>query len=228
MARAVFLALLAANLVFLGWQLVSANDRAARSDWTDDFDVPLLSLASEDAQQFAEEETSDAQIVAADGSVTRCLSLGPFADDETFEAARSKLAGLGLSGTRRHAEGQIWVGYWIFLSPERTREEALEKVKLLRERGVGDIYAEPSGERENAVSLGVFKDRNRAQRRYREIRDLGFEPQIARRTRQGTVYWLDFVPAADVRIDPADFQISSGRIVRLASRVCQSGGVQIE
>ena len=221
MARAVFLGLLAANLVFLGWQLVSADDRARRTGTTEAFDVPMLNIVDSDESHSGPADVDAGPVAAADGGAARCLSLGPFPYEEDFDAASLKLEALGMSGKKRLAEGQIWVGYWIFLSPEATREQAVAKVEALRTRGVADIYIEPAGERENAISLGVFKERNRAQRRYREIRDLGFEPQIARRTRQGTVYWLDFVPDASVSIDPADFQASSGRIVRLASRVCQ-------
>lgn len=228
MARAIFLGLLAANLVFLGFQLVAANDRERRSVSDDLPDIPSLSiLTDDDALAMAGTPQND-DTSMPDGSGVRCLSLGPFPDNDAFAEAEAKLAALGLSGKRRLAEGQIWVGYWIFLSPEGSREQAVAKVGALRKLGVGDIYIEPAGERENAISLGVFKERNRAQRRYREIRDLGFEPQIARRTRQGTVYWLDFVPDDSIRVDPADFQTSSGRIVRLATRACSAGGVRIE
>lgn len=227
MARAVFLALLAINLVFLGYQLVSANDRS-RPPAKDNFDVPLLSIVSDDGMPAPSDETEASQLLSGGNDGVRCLSLGPFPDDAAFEAAGLKLSELGLTGNKRLAQGQVWVGYWIFLSPTRTRPEAVAKVEALRESGVADIYIEPAGDKENAVSLGVFAERNRAQRRYRQIRDLGFEPQIARRTRQGTVYWLDFIPDENVRIDPADFQTSKGRIVRLAARVCQSPAVQLE
>ncbi|NNF51034.1 MAG: hypothetical protein HKN59_01225 [Gammaproteobacteria bacterium] len=221
MARAVFLALLAANLVFLGWQLVSADDRERRSGATEAFDVPLLSIVDSDESRSGIVDLEAGAEPGADTGPANCLSLGPFPYEEDFEAANTKLATLGMTGKKRLAEGQIWVGYWIFLSPADSRAEAVKKVESLRARGVGDLYIEPAGERENAISLGVFKERSRAQRRYREIRDLGFEPQIARRTRQGTVFWLDFVPDDLAQIDPADFQASSGRILRLASRVCQ-------
>lgn len=221
MYRNIFLALLAANLVFLGLQMVTAQDGPARSDAADDTGVPLLSLVNESetepeppAQTAPEPGTDSAQ------GPRRCLSLGPFAEERELAAAREQLKSLGLDSEVRHAPGQIWVGYWIFLPATATRTEAIEKVEALRERGVKDIYIEPAGERENAVSLGVFSERNRAQRRFREIRELGFQPQIARRTRDGTVFWLDFEPSEDSRIDPSGFQVAAGRIVRLASRAC--------
>lgn len=225
MARAIFLGLLAANLVFFGWQLVAADDRRVPTGTTPEFDVPQLSLVDQDGLISIEPTSASA---AADGAGIRCLSLGPFVDDTALEAAQLKLSALGLSGSKRRAQGQVWVGYWIFLAPEESRQKAISKVEALRARGVGDLYIEPAGERENAISLGVFSERARAQRRFREIRELGFEPQIARRTRQGSVYWLDFVPENNVRIDPADFQVASGRIVRLASRVCQAPTDRIE
>ncbi len=231
MARALFLALLAANLVFYGWRLASNDSREARASDMDEMQVPVLSLAGADSQAaVGPGESAAASVdVSADAAASvRCLSLGPFSDNEEVAAAELRLGALGLEGKRRRAEGQIWVGYWIFLPPTATRSEAETLMQALKNRGVGDVYVEPAGERENAVSLGVFSERGRAQRRFREIRELGFEPQIARRTRQGTVYWLDFVPGESTRIDPADFQVTSGRIVRLASRVCPQPDVPLE
>lgn len=219
--RTVFLALLAANLVFLGLQMVTADDGPDRRAEAENPDVPLLSLVDESGL----EGDSSAQVPAGaeDNQLLkprRCLSLGPFAEERELAAAREKLQSQGFESEVRHAPGQIWVGYWIFLPATDTRAEAIKKVEALRERGVKDIYIEPAGDRENAVSLGVFSERDRAQRRFREIRELGFQPQIARRTREGTVFWLDFEPDEDFRIDPSGFQVAAGRIVRLASRAC--------
>ncbi len=235
MARALFLGLLAFNLVLLGWHLtVDTRGQNLRASSVEPR-APLLSLVDEDARDAtlppdtddSGDESTDGE-TALNGAARRCLSLGPFTDDAEFEAALLRLSAMGLVGAQRRAQGQIWVGYWIYLPSTGNREQAVALVEALRTKGVSDIYIEPAGERENAVSLGVFSERVRAQRRYREIRDLGFEPQIARRNRQGTVYWLDFVPDEKLRIDPGEFQVAPGRIIRLASRVCQQPDVQIE
>lgn len=221
MYRNLFLILLAANLVFLGLQMVTAEDKSVRPLTSEDAEVPSLALVDESsAGREVPAPVTTAIEVNASAAPRRCLSLGPFSDERELAEARARLQAQELEGEVRHAAGRIWVGYWIFLPATETREEAIGRVEALRERGVRDIYIEPAGERENAVSLGVFSERNRAQRRYREIRELGFQPQIARRTREGTVFWLDFEVAEDLRIDPADFQVAAGRIVRLASRTC--------
>jgi len=228
MARAVFLGLLAVNLVVFGWHLAVDQRSQARAGAAEEPRAPLLSLVDENAPKVPRrsELPDDAGLIneapAEDNAAgRRCLSLGPFTDDAELAAAQLRLGAMGLAGEKRLAEGQIWVGYWIYLPPTDDRSDAVAMVEALRKRGVTDIYIEPAGERENAVSLGVFSERPRAQRRFREVRDLGFDPQIARRNRQGTVYWLDFVPDETVRIDPGDFQVAPGRIVRLASRICQ-------
>lgn len=228
MARAVFLGLLALNLVLFGWHVTVDQRSQARADAAEELRAPLLSLVDENAEMVQgrlalPDDASNVNGEQAENNVTarRCLSLGPFMDDAELAAAQLRLGAMGLTGEKRLAEGQIWVGYWIYLPPTDERADAVAMMGALRKRGVMDLYIEPAGEWENAVSLGVFSERPRAQRRFREIRDLGFEPQIARRNRQGTVYWLDFVPDETVRIDPGDFQVVPGRIVRLASRICQ-------
>jgi hypothetical protein len=79
----------------------------------------------------------------------------------------------------------------------------------------------PSSEPGNVLSLGVFSDFQRAQRRLEEARRLGLQPQIDDRKRAGTVYWID----ADLNrpgqaIDTSIFQTDPRKIMRLELKAC--------
>jgi len=79
----------------------------------------------------------------------------------------------------------------------------------------------PGTDTTNVLSLGVFSDHARAQRRMDEVRGHGFDAQITDRKRPGAAYWID-VDLTDARktIDPGILQAEPGRIVRLEIQNC--------
>jgi hypothetical protein len=117
------------------------------------------------------------------------------------------------------------MGHWVYLSPFPTRAEAEGAVEKLRAQGVQDLYIEAGGDDENAVSLGLYSDRQRAEALAGTIRSMGYAPQIGDRYRVASVYWVDVVLPPNARIAPAEFQARPGRIVREEERECPEGTV---
>jgi hypothetical protein len=156
-------------------------------------------------------------IVAPAEGPGRCARVGPF--EELPEAAElaAVLRGRGLDPRQRLLESDVWVGYAVMLEPAPTRSEALRRAGALRDAGLQDIYVEPGGDLRNAISLGLFSDAARAQRRLAEIADLGFDPVIRDRTRTAEVYWVDFEVPPGMRVDLSRFE-APGR--RLAPGAC--------
>jgi hypothetical protein len=155
----------------------------------------------------------------------RCVSVGPFLDlAETAEAA-ARLHEQGYAPRQRLAESPVWVGHWVYLAPLPTRADAVVAVEKLRARGVQDLYIEAAGTDENAVSLGLFGTRDRAETLASEIRNLGFAPQIGDKFRLASVYWVDVVLPPDAGLKPAEYQTRPGRIVREEEHACPEGTV---
>jgi hypothetical protein len=152
-----------------------------------------------------------------------CMSLGPFLDlAETAEAA-ARLRERGHIPSQRVTDSPLWVGYWVSLAPFPTRDEAMAAVEKLRARGVEDLYVEPNGEDANAVSLGLYSDRERAEAVASTIRGLGYVPQISDRYRTASVYWVDVVLRPRVQLNPANYSVRSGRPVRTEEHECPEG-----
>jgi hypothetical protein len=149
----------------------------------------------------------------------RCVSVGPFRELSQAAGAAASLRAGGYDPTQRAREGEIWVGYWVYLDRIATVPEANEVVARLRDNGITDSYVIANSDSGNLVSLGVFTEITRAGGRREEARRLGFEPVIVDRTRPGTVYWVD------VTLDgrSLDFELlqSPGRILRLEQRPCE-------
>lgn len=250
--KGLFLGLLLANVLFFAWAQWHAPDEqqlgaAVASS------VPKLQLADEaqvssrpaleaDAETTSESQSSadspaaaperlpePATIATSDtggempGNVVRCVSIGPFRDLSEATQASATLRGGGYDTRTRVAEGDVWAGLWVYLDDLPSHEEAQRAMTLLKRRGISDAYIMPSADLTNDISLGVFSDPDRAQRRAEEIKTLGFTPTIADRTRRGTVYWIDLdLKATDGLINPAELQSESGRIVRLEVIACPS------
>jgi hypothetical protein len=250
--KALFLGLLLANVFYFAWaRWHSPGDRLpAEAAVTS---VPTLQLAEEaltplaqssertagavseelPAGQAAQDEPVDPaeQVAASTGaregelltSVVRCVTIGPFRDLAEATQASATLRGGGYDPRTRVAEGDVWAGLWVYLADLPSHEEAQRAMALLKRRGISDAYIMPSADLTNDISLGVFSEPARAQRRAEEIRTLGFTPTIADRTRRGTVYWIDLdLKPTDGIISPDELQSESGRIVRLEVLACPS------
>ncbi|MBA3565037.1 MAG: SPOR domain-containing protein [Gammaproteobacteria bacterium] len=161
------------------------------------------------------------------GDADGCVSIGPFRDLSETSQAIASLRAAGHVPEQRLAEGQVWVGHWVFLPAFESRSAARRVLKALKERSVAESYIVPSGDERNAISLGVFAERERALRRAAQITALGYAPKIADRHRSGAVYWVDteIGPAGQLSAD--DFEPIPGRILRLEVETCPPSEAQI-
>ena len=102
-----------------------------------------------------------------------------------------------------------------------TREAADAALKTLAASGIADVYVMPGSDPPNVLSLGVFSDYQRAQRRVDEVRAIGLTPRIDDRKRAGSVYWIDVdLHEPGQLIDSSIFQSDPRKITRLEMRAC--------
>lgn len=155
----------------------------------------------------------------------RCRSLGPFTSVGEANRASSILGGLGYSPMQRVAEGEVWFGYWVYLSPFPSTEAAEEMARELDRNLVEDYYVVRGGEMADAISLGVFSERSRAETRATDMREMGFPAEITDRYRTAPVYWLDVMedPADPVPLNRLQ-DAAPGRVIRAESGSCEVPG----
>jgi len=152
-----------------------------------------------------------------------CASYGPFPSADAANQALTRLKLVGVSGSQHLVPGKAKLGYWVFLPPFGSRREADAAADLLRKKGVKDIYVVADEANRNAISLGVFSQKEGALQREKEIKKLGYKPQLAERFRDEPRYWLDArgveasLPAAEAFKDLGD----DGNPVGKASAACQ-------
>src|SRR5262245_42679906 len=186
--------------------------------------------AAPDAAANGEPDPAPGEEVAAvapPAADARCTSVGPFRDLSQAAAAAATLRGEGYQPTQRVVEGEVWIGYWVYIASIPTEQEANETLAKVREgvrdARIPDAYVIRNAASGKPVSLGVFSEISGVSRLREEVRALGFEPQVVDRTSRATVYWIDIALAAGQTLDFDALQ-PPGRIIRLEQRACESAG----
>lgn len=225
--RGFALLLVLLNLCFFGWsQFVDAPGEPQRSAIPENNSAPRLLLATERPEQPAAappSEKSNATDTAAASTPSKCVSIGPYQDLAAASQASASLQGAGFAARQRIERGEVWVGYWVSVAGLPNQAQAEQAMAKLRAGGLTDVYILPGNGQSRVLSLGIFSEVARAERRVDEARKLGVEPQVSDRKREGSVYWIDVdLQEPGQSIDPSLLQ-SAGTIVRLEQRPCPAG-----
>ncbi|MDY6948004.1 MAG: SPOR domain-containing protein [Pseudomonadota bacterium] len=166
-----------------------------------------------------------APAAAAREDVLTCTSVGPFADLGQASQAQATLRTMGFQPRQRVEQGELWTGYWVSVRDFTSRDAAEAALKKLNDNGISDVYLMPGSDPANVLSLGVFSDYQRAQRRAEEVRSIGLTPQISDRKRAGSVFWIDVdLKEPGETVDTSLFQVGQSRILRLELRACPQAG----
>ena len=228
--RNIFLLLVLANLGFAAWYFwfnePAPDVRSARYT-----DVPGISLVSEleelpsapattlDVVPSPAEDILAPLAVPSVAPAERCVGIGPFSDLDRFDAAMTILRAAAYDPVQRTENGDVWLGYWVYLDNVTTQGQADTLGSALAESGVEDTYFDPSGEEGDVLSLGLFRELERAETVREQVLVAGFDPVMVDRTRPGTLYWADLVLAIDEELELAPLQ-AGGRIIRMDPRPC--------
>jgi len=127
----------------------------------------------------------------------QCRSIGVFEKRSQAELLTVQLLALGLKPEISSETSNEQAGYWVLIPPQSNREAAIDIAKRLEEAGVADLWRFTSGNLAHAISLGLFRDLERAQARKDQIGGLGFNTEVRPRYRQQTQYWLNYSFSGD-------------------------------
>lgn len=202
--RLLMLLLLAANIGVASWLVLARPPQAAPPALTDP-GVPSIVLLSERDRDAAPAAAARATSAPMEDGVSRmpevCTSLGAF---DTQADLRSAMNALTPSVERiqfRESSRTQSYGFVVFMPAQPSRDAALELARQLSGRGVRDYYVVSSGDQQNTISLGLFRDRGNAVRRQAELTGMGFAADIAERTEARPEYFLDYVQRQDRPVD---------------------------
>ena len=132
-----------------------------------------------------------------------CYTLGPFKESAHANAVSARLGDLGATVSQRSKVEQEQYGYRVYLKPYASREEAVAESRKLADNGIRDYYIiSDDPEKNNGISLGLFRKKSGAIRRMAQVRRFDFKPQMEIRYRETTIYWLDYEHLSDIDSEP--------------------------
>jgi cell division septation protein DedD len=165
--------------------------------------------------------STDASSPTATPDAKRCVSVGPFSDVVQETRAASLLQERGFTPKERTEAGDVRDGYWVYLGGLRSAVDEARALKSLQDAGITDAHAVPAAEDGRRVSVGLFTERPRAERRARAVQHLGFSPDIVERRRPGAIYWIDLdLGTSDAAVLTEGLASPDQRESRIQVRVC--------
>jgi len=202
--------------IVLAREMLEANPQEPGVEQIRDVQPPAV-------EPLGKEPASVPSVAGAQDEALSCMSIGPFADLPQASQAQAALRTAGFQ-PRQHAEqGELWAGYWVSVQGLATREAAESALRMLMGSGISDVYLMPGSDPPNVLSLGVFSDYQRAQRRVDEVHALGLTARIDDRKRAGSVYWIDVdLQQPGQILDSSIFQSDPRKITRLEMRACRA------
>lgn len=181
--------LLLVNLAFGLWHFRSQDTaEVSRTETDDTLNLVLLK------EYLAKQDTSQEPAAEPDkqSEVDRCFTLGPFKTKKAASVVRDQMVAVGIQASRRLDKNNTRQGFWVLLPPEASRVLAKKHIKELKKKGIKDYFLVVTGEQTNAVSLGVFSMSESAQRRYKQMKKLGFDAKMQQVDLPLREYWLDW------------------------------------
>ena len=228
--RTFFVFLLVLNLLFAAWQYFNpAKSELSVKPLPESLTpVRLINEAKEGAPLLVQSSApiekpllSLPEPMAQEPAVVDCYTLGPFKDEGSINKAKKVLAErLDRMAIRKIEESERH-RYWVYLPALENRKAAIAKSKDLAKRKIKDYYIVRSGEHNNGISLGHFKEKSHADRRVKKLIDLGFNAKMDVIYRRYNLYWLDY--EANNEIQEHDVLIDSVTVdgVSRLTRACK-------
>jgi hypothetical protein len=188
--RPIFFALLLANLFYMGW--AEWIDVPAPPPPSSTAGLPRLKLVSDLSPDKRAALASKASLQTPP---SQCVSVGPFDDPAIATQAAALLRAKSFAPQQRAAESPTVRRFWVHLDGFTSDAAEMRVLHRLERAGIDDAEAMPVAAGGRRVSLGLFNDRDRAERRVKAVTAVGFKPAVTERMLPGTVYWLDLTLA---------------------------------
>ncbi len=132
---------------------------------------PPPALVAAPSAPAASSSAQAASISQSNGA--SCAEWGEFSGNDLARAQQA-LATLKLGDKLSQRSVEHKHGYWVYLPPLKKHADVDRKIAQLKERGVKDYFVvQEKGKWLNAISLGVFKSKEAAQRYLATLRSKG-------------------------------------------------------
>ncbi len=158
---------------------------------------------------------------AAQATVERCYSFGPFAEAAALATAQAALRPSALRARSRQTREGGGRGWRVYLPAAADRTAANANADRLKAAGFSDLLVVGDGSEANSVALGRFSSEPRAQLHAQALRAAGFEAKAEPLGEARITNWIDL--AAGEGFNAATARRASGAA---QSRTIDCAGVR--
>jgi hypothetical protein len=213
----VFFALLFLNLVYFAW-----------AHWIDAPRPPPVNEAIAHLPQLMARELPPAGRPPGHGTqktalndTTGCRSVGPFVDPASSAQAAALLKAKGFDPRQRAEQGQVAVGYWVYVGRLASQAEADRALVTLERNVIKDALVMPETDDTGRHFLTGVLQRALPRRAPRSGAPTGgTQPQIAESKLPDTLYWVDLTPPPGMNTVPLQGLFADGVSSRIAVQPC--------
>lgn len=218
--RHVLFALLFANLAYFAWahwvdapRPVVENAALAK--------LPQLKMRNEVVQPVSAPAPGSAHKMALQGA--GCVSIGPFGDIGSSARAAAVLKDKGFDPQQRAVAGETSDGFWVYVGGLKTESQVDRVRQDLVFHGITDARAmADGGATDRRVSVGLFSERERAEKRAKQVQHLGLKAEVAERKLPASVYWVDVTPPSEMSSVPIDDLLVEGIGSKVGVQACSA------
>src|SRR5690606_36867118 len=139
--------------------------------------------------------------LAADEASAMCTMVGPVIQLWHAEYLQERRHAMEADAKMQSIEVPDGLGYWVNLSPEVSKKEAMRRLSDLQGKEI-DSYIIPNGELPNGISLVIFNERSAADARINEIRAQGYQAELREVARTVSETWVVMPITEAEKIDP--------------------------
>ena len=120
-----------------------------------------------------------------------CLSYGPFTEQQQALELMDWFTEREVTVNERIEKEHSDQLFWIYLSPQESKENAIHAVEELKKKGIKDYRLINTGDLKNAISLGLFSTQVTVNKRINELKNKGYQPIVVPYRNAKQIYWLD-------------------------------------
>jgi hypothetical protein len=228
MVRHVLFALLLANLAYFAWahwvdapRPVVPNAAFAK--------LPTLKMVNEVVQPAAPTTPGAAKkMVFASAAAGSCVSIGPFGDIGSSARAAAVLKDRGFDPRQRAVAGETSGGFWVYVGGLKSDEDVERVRRDLVYHGITDAHGmADSGATDRRVSVGLFSEREGADKRAKQVQHLGLKAEVAERKLEASVYWVDVNPPSENTSVPIDDLLEERVGSKVGVQACPPASVPV-
>ena len=177
--------LLAANLLVAGFFIGRDYWPQAESNETAPMNVDRLSLRSQAG--LASKDEAPARVAESDAF---CIEWRGLNRDE-FTQAREQFKAMANERVMSFTEVPVNTRHWVIFPPLPSPESAAAKLSELAAAGIQDAYVVKGIPWRNAISLGLYANKELAQRHVHEVEEKGvLGTRVEVQPKQGTDYYF--------------------------------------